>query len=178
MKVGKFMVPLSKLVHATVDSTVREVSKLVLESHVGSVVIYKKDSKGPVAIGVLTKSDIVNAMVEGKDLDKTTVGEIVKHHLIVCYEGDSREDVAKYMVHNKIHHVLVRNEEHLIVGITSCLDLAKELVEDSKDEFPYLRTLFGISKKEEKEFDKKLDSVVSTLDKLVPHSEYAMYMVY
>jgi CBS domain-containing protein len=178
MKVKKFMVPLSKVVCAPEDSTLRDVSKLMLSSHVGSIVIYKKDEKGAVAIGLITKSDLVAAMISEKDLDQTLIGDIVHHKLIICYEGDDRGDVAKYMVNNKIHHVLVRNDDRRIVGITSCLDLAKEVVEESEDTFPYLRSLFGISKKEEKEFDAKLDNVVNKIDSLLPHTEYAMYMVY
>lgn len=81
--------------------------------------------------GIVTKTDILHAY---RRQDKP---------LVTCKPGDDRDRVASIIERNKMHHVIVMNEqEEHFIGIVSSLDIAKECARDNRA-WPYLRSEDG-----------------------------------
>ena len=134
MKVANFMIPLKDLVHLPEDSTVDEVSQMMLNSHIGSVIITKKTEDKTLALGLITKTDLVRIYTSGKEnAGKDKIGPFLKKKIVIVSKEEERVKVAEFMIKNGFHHILVGNESNQIVGMVSSLDVAREFVEDDKD---------------------------------------------
>lgn len=173
MKVKYFCVPYNKLVTCDVDSTLEEVTRKLLSNNVGSVIVTRlNESKQRIVSGIITKTDLLLASIQFKDIKKTAASEIMSSNVIICNEDDEREAVAKVMVNLSVHHVLVQNLNREIIGITSSLDLAKEMVVDAQDNFPYFRKLFGVSRSQIDNItytiEKKIEDGIESLGKVFP----------
>lgn len=124
---------------------------LMLAHKVGAVVIVGNDEKKlvegslelcndiPIAIGVITKSDILQAYRDRVDIDDPCHKIMGDRHLVSCAPGDDRDKVAGILEKNQTHHVIVADEKHSrFVGIVSSLDVAAECAKDNRA-WPYLR---------------------------------------
>jgi CBS domain-containing protein len=175
MRLKDFMIPLASLVYLSEEATVDEVSQYILNAHVGSVVIVKKNSgTKPTAIGMVTKTDLLRAYSSGRtEVGKAKIVDFVQKSLVMVNQEESRDKVAEYMVKHGFHHVLVGNDAKEIVGIVSSMDLAREFVEDSKS---LLRKLFGIPKQRQT-VENFVEKTLDILDGLVPHQEIAIWAI-
>ena len=73
-------------------------------------------------IGVVSERDIVRAVAEGLDLDRTTVADIASRRLVWLDADDNIGDAAEEMMEDYVRHVLVRDEGGL-VGVLSMRDV-------------------------------------------------------
>lgn len=167
------MVPYNKMVTCDANSTLEQVIRIILSKNVGSVVTTRlNENNQRIVGGIITKTDLLLASIELKDIKKTLASEIMSRNVIVCNENDEREEVAQVMVNLSVHHVLIQNDHKEVVGITSSLDLAREIVVDSQDSFPYFRRLFGISKSQIDSFtyvvEKKIETGIESLGTVFP----------
>lgn len=177
MKVKQFMVPIHRIVTVDENLTLEEVSKIMLDKHIGSVVITrisdKKEDHSPRALGIFTKTDVMRGYTTGgPDAGKKKVGSFAIPKLLICHENTSRGDVAKYMVEAGVHHMLVNDDKKKIIGLVTAFDLTREIFEDSKDKFPYFRKLFGYTEKDIANLEEK---VSSSLEYLLPQFDDAYY---
>lgn len=76
--------------------------------------------------GIVTDRDIlIRAVVEGRDVARTTVGEVMSGDLIVCHEGDDAADAFAKMRDGQIRRMPVLDAEERLAGIVTLSDLAR-----------------------------------------------------
>jgi len=172
MKVKYFMIPYSKIVTCDISTNIEQVTSILLSKGVGSIIVTKKNvSNHLIATGIITKTDLLISFLQKKG-SSATASEVMSTNVILCHEEDEREKAAQIMIDFNVHHILVQNDKKEIVGITSSLDLAREMVDDSQDSFPYFRKLFGISNIQIERFtyvlEKKIETGIESFEKVFP----------
>jgi CBS domain-containing protein len=99
--------------------TLREAAKVMGEMNMGSLVIMEEDK----IVGIVTSTDILKAIGEGKDPDKVTISEIATKSVITIQADEPLEKAVDIMVKNKIKKLPVLMNEKL-VGIITVSDIA------------------------------------------------------
>ncbi len=99
--------------------TLREAARVMGEMNMGSLVIMEDEK----LVGIVTSTDILKAIGEGKDPDKVTIGEIATKNVITIQADEPLEKAVDLMVKNKIKRLPVLMNEKL-VGIITVSDIA------------------------------------------------------
>lgn len=102
------------LVH--LDDSLRKVAQFFVEESIGAAVVRGCD---PPAI--ISERDIVRAVAEGLNLDRTHVEEIMTEDVAVAGPNDTVADVTRMMIDNEIRHVPIIEDE-VIAGLVSGRD--------------------------------------------------------
>jgi CBS domain-containing protein len=102
------------------EATIREAARLMAETDVGALPV----AAGDRLAGMVTDRDIaVRAVAIGKGAD-TTVGEVMTHEVLYCFEDDEVDDVCENMADMQIRRLPVVNADKRLVGIVSLADVA------------------------------------------------------
>jgi len=99
--------------------TLREAARVMGEMNMGSLVIMEDEK----IVGIVTSTDVLKAIGEGKDPDKVTIGEIATKNVITIQADDPLEKAVDIMVKYKIKKLPVMMNEKL-VGIITVSDIA------------------------------------------------------
>jgi CBS domain-containing protein len=99
--------------------TLREAARVMGEMNMGSLVIMEEDK----IVGIVTSTDILKAIGEGKDPDKVTIGEIATKNVITIQADEPLEKAVDIMIKHKIKKLPVMMNEKL-VGIITVSDIA------------------------------------------------------
>jgi len=76
-------------------------------------------------IGTVTDRDItLRAVAEGKDINKTTLRDVMSKGIEYCFEDDDLEKVVKHMEDAQIRRLIVLNKDKRLTGIISMGDVA------------------------------------------------------
>ena len=125
-----------KVASVSESQTLGDASKLIVERHIGSVIVVNSSN---IPVGIITKTDLVRAgFVEGLPTS-TLVTQIMHQQLEFCNEDIERDEVAELLMKKKIHHLLVRNKAHEWTGLTNSYDVVTEAALDAKA-FPWIRS--------------------------------------
>lgn len=81
---------------------------LMLEQKVGAVVIVNDMETSPTAIGIITKSDILQAYRERVDIDDPCKKIMGDRKLVSCFQGDDRG--KSRMIHVLFLYNFIRND--------------------------------------------------------------------
>ncbi|GGQ15193.1 hypoxic response protein 1 [Streptosporangium pseudovulgare] len=109
----------------------RTAARMMRDMGVGALPICGDDDR---LKGILTDRDIVvKCCAEGKDLERTTAGELA-HGLVWVDADTSVEEALSKMEQHQIKRLPVI-ENHRIIGMISEADLAKELPDSKLAEF-------------------------------------------
>jgi CBS domain-containing protein len=112
---------LTEVVTARPNQTILEVSKIMKEKDVGSVIVCERDSP----IGIATREDIVNKVTaEDKIASKVFLKDIMNKNLVTCNPDCDIADAARLMSKNKYERIPVVSMGKL-VGIISAREIAK-----------------------------------------------------
>jgi CBS domain-containing protein len=113
------------------SDSLRRASEMMRDLGVGALPICGDDDR---LKGIITDRDIViKCCAEGKDLDRTTAGELA-HGLVWVDAHSSVEEALQKMEKHQIKRLPVI-DNHRIVGMVSESDLAKELPDNKLAEF-------------------------------------------
>lgn len=118
-------------VFAYKSMSVSEAARLMLEQHVGSLVVVDETDQGRVIAGMLTDRDIAVAVV-ARDFDAKTVrvADVMSTNLVSCRTEDSMADVLKLMRRQGVRRIPVTDEQSVLVGIVTLDDLMEIIAED------------------------------------------------
>lgn len=112
------------------NTTLFRIANMMWNNKFGSVVICDgKDRETPV--GIVTWSNIIEAVAKKKDPAKLKAGDVMPKELVTAGAGDSIFDVSRKMVKHSIDRIPVLNDGKL-VGIVAEKDIiaaAPEMVE-------------------------------------------------
>lgn len=109
------------LVH--LDDSLRRVAQFFVEESIGAAVVRGCD---PPAI--ISERDIVRAVAEGLNLDRTRVEEVMTEDVAIAGPNDTVAHVARMMIDNEIRHVPIIEDE-VIAGLISGRDCLRSFAD-------------------------------------------------
>jgi CBS domain-containing protein len=108
-----------------------------------SNVLVRDTSQSPERLGIFTATAIQRAILDGRPLDQLPVGDLSNFTLIEVKPSDQLGDAMAIMLRNRVHRVVVVDDDQKIHGILEALDLFSflsnqshlitEKIEDAKD---------------------------------------------
>jgi CBS domain-containing protein len=120
----------------TADQSVATAARLMLEKHVGLLVVVDAGEVKPdlVPIGVLTDRDIVTAVV-AKDADAHSlkVGDVMTRHPLLAGEGNSLEGTLRHMCELGVRRAPVIGPRGQLAGILSMDDVIAQFARQLTD---------------------------------------------
>jgi CBS-domain-containing membrane protein len=105
-----------RLVTARPELPADRLVELFLDQHVGCVPIVNQAGR---AIGIVTKLDVVECMKEGRPTARELMMPIAMSLDVHATVGQA----ARVMSAERIHHVLIVDDDRRLVGIVSALDV-------------------------------------------------------
>jgi len=128
--VSAFMTPQDKVVSCMPEHSVRTALDLMITNKVGCVIAMDAEKKRPV--GIVTRSDMLDAYHKELSLDLCTVAEIMHTNLVAVVDTMFKDDASKVFEKNKKHHAIVINKAGDFVGVISSMDIAAECARDAR----------------------------------------------
>ncbi len=111
---------------ATPRASLRDLAAQLVTNEFSGMPVVDSDGK---VLGVVSESDIVRVLIDGKHLENLTAGEVMTSPAISVDVDSPLEDVMKIMlVKNYIVRVPVTNQDKL-VGIISRRDIIRAILE-------------------------------------------------
>jgi signal-transduction protein with cAMP-binding, CBS, and nucleotidyltransferase domain len=104
------------------DLTAQRAAEIMVSEGIGSVVVAEPR-------GVVTKTDLVRGVQEGRDLERTPVSELMSRPLLTVDPTDDVQDVVNRMEDHGVKRLIVTSGSEL-VGIVTATDLAAALAVD------------------------------------------------
>ena len=106
------------------DESLAAAAQLMVQSHVGSIVVVDDRGGSVVPIAMLTDRDIVRGLTrERASLESLTVREVATPHPLIAVESDDVGTVIEAMLGRAVRRVPVVNASGALVGILSVDDL-------------------------------------------------------
>jgi CBS domain-containing protein len=102
------------------EATLYEAAERMVQENIGSVVIVK----GSTPVGILTRTDLLRKIVEGKDFRKSRIGEHMSRPLTLVEPSTDIVAASQLMKEKRVKHLPVVQKGEL-VGILSVTDFAK-----------------------------------------------------
>jgi len=119
LKVKDVMV--TDLVTVKADISVKKAVKVMNDFEIGCLIVVENGE----AVGIITERDILKRIVvEGRDPEKTLVGEVMSKPLIVTSPETSLEEAIESMFKHKIKKLPVV-EGGKLVGLVTFTDIAR-----------------------------------------------------
>jgi CBS domain-containing protein len=115
----------SPAIAATPLATLRDVATQLVSNEFSGMPVAASDGR---VIGVITESDIVRTLIEGKRLENLTAGEVMTGPPITVDVETEIEQVMKSLEDNRIVRVPVTDQDKL-VGIISRRDVIRAILE-------------------------------------------------
>lgn len=117
---------MTKSVHSVdTEDTVERVEELLNAHHLSSVPVV--DSRH-VVFGIISASDLLHFHSTRKNPKAVRAWEMCTYKPIEVGPATSVTEVARLMVKNKIHHVIVVSENRSIEGFVTSLDFVEQFV--------------------------------------------------
>lgn len=113
------------------DSNILEVTKLMRNHHVGSVVIVSRSNDGVRPVGIITDRDIVvEVLAKDVQLDSITVEDVMSRSPILAREDDDLFTTMETMRLRGIRRIPVVDSLGLLAGILTTDDLLEIIYEE------------------------------------------------
>lgn len=112
------------VVFAYKHMSVAEAARLMLEQHVGSLVVIEETGNDRIVIGMMTDRDIAVAVV-ARDFNAQNlrVADVMSNSPITARAGDSVNDVLSLMRQHGVRRIPVTTEHGVLIGIVTLDDL-------------------------------------------------------
>jgi CBS domain-containing protein len=111
-------------------NTAQEAALKMADRNVSSLAVVDDDGK---AFGIVTERDLARRIcTTNKSCDNVTVQEIMSSPVITIKPVESLETAARYMVQNRVRHLLVTDDANQPVGIITATDFTAHLRENDE----------------------------------------------
>jgi|ERR1041385_4312284 len=125
MRVGEIMS--RNVVSVPVNATLVEASKLMRNYDIGFLPVTSSE----IVVGVLTDRDIViRGIGEGRNPYLTEVQYVMSTRPVCCYEDDVLTEAADILATNRLHRLVVVDDNNKLAGLLSIDDLAAHMSSD------------------------------------------------
>lgn len=118
MRVRDAMSP--EVVEIPEDATLLAAAKRMTDARVNSLIVRPEGKEDP--FGIVTSTDIVDAIADGLDLSEAQVAEVATAPLVTVTPGVPLAYAARLMKKTNLRHLAVFNGRE-IVGILSAFDM-------------------------------------------------------
>lgn len=126
----------SSVVTADSGDPVRRVVQLLVDNHIGAVVLLGKEGK---IAGILSERDLVGGLVRhGAGMLDMPARDLMTAEVVTCAPTDSIQDMMGLMTVRRFRHVPVV-EDGKLVGIVSIGDVVKNRLDECSFEVDSLR---------------------------------------
>ncbi|HJZ80068.1 MAG TPA: CBS domain-containing protein [Pyrinomonadaceae bacterium] len=106
------------------DETVGQVARLMRRERVGSVPVVTDEQRREL-VGIVTDQDLAFKVVgESRDLDRTTVFDIMTRAVVACRDDDEVDSAIRAMAEHEVRRIPIVNYAGRLVGIISQGDVA------------------------------------------------------
>ena len=106
------------------DATLQAAAKRMADARVNSLIVRPEGREEP--FGIVTSSDVVDALAEGRDPSTSLVGEIATAPLVTVTPGVPVAYAARLMRRANLRHLAVFNGRE-VVGVLSSFDIVKAI---------------------------------------------------
>jgi CBS domain-containing protein len=137
MKVREYLSTLKRVViSCRPEDTVETAATLLVTNQIGAMPV--RDANGRI-VGMLSERDIMRGFSQqGTQIDRLLVGDLMAKKLITCTPDDAMVAARKVMKINRVRHLLVMEDDHL-VGLLSISDVLEAILQDTDLEVHILR---------------------------------------
>jgi|Deesub1362A_J573_1020465.scaffolds.fasta_scaffold04674_10 CBS domain-containing protein len=121
-----------------VNATLSDVVRVMAKYRISGVAVVSEDGD---TMGVISDTDVLDAIINGKDLETTKVSEVMMPFTLIIEEEAPLEEAARVMERERVHRLFVVKEERpekatlskpylqLPVGILTSSDLVRYIAE-------------------------------------------------
>jgi CBS domain-containing protein len=113
------------VIAATPRASLRDVASQLVANEFTGMPVVASDGR---VVGVITESDIIRAVVQGKRLENLTASDVMTGPPIAVNVDATLDEVMKHLEENRIVRVPVTNDDAL-VGIISRRDVIRAILE-------------------------------------------------
>ena len=137
MKVREYLATLKRvIITCRPEDTIETAATLLATNHIGAMPV--RDANGRI-IGMFSERDIIRAFSQrGREMQRLLVGDVMATKLFVCTPEDAMVTARKLMKANRIRHLPVMEDGHL-VGLLSISDALEAILQDTDMEVHILR---------------------------------------
>jgi CBS domain-containing protein len=137
MKVKDYLATIKRvIITCRPEDTMETAATLLATNHIGAMPV--RDANGRI-VGMFSERDIIKAFSQrGREVQRLLVGDLMSRTLIVCTPEDTMVTARKSMKANRIRHLLVMEDGHL-VGLLSISDVLEVILQDTDMEVHVLR---------------------------------------
>ena len=137
MKVREYLATLKRvIITCRPEDTIETAATVLATNHIGAMPV--RDANGRI-IGMFSERDIIRAFSQrGREVQRLLVGDVMATKLIVCAPEDAMVTARKLMKANRIRHLPVMEDGHL-VGLLSISDALEAILQDTDMEVHILR---------------------------------------
>ena len=112
-----------------------QAAQLMVNEHIGALVVIKSPLDQPVAVGMLTDRDIVTrAVAKGKDPRGMPVREVATKDVVTVHPDEDLSEALKLMAAHQVRRLPVVDDDNRLVGVVSQADVALQAKEKSVGE--------------------------------------------
>ena len=104
------------------EHTLREACRLMADRNVGAAVVINDELPGP---GIVTERDVLRAVAQGVDLDRTTVAEVMTFDARTASMAWDLDAAAAEMVRHGFRHLVVIDDQGALAGMVSMRDVVR-----------------------------------------------------
>ena len=109
--------------------SVSQAARLMRRERIGPVPVVSNEQTREI-IGIITDRDLaIKVVAESRDPNRTTVGDVMTHTIVVCREDDDLSSAIAAMEEYQIRRIPVIDQGGRLVGIISQADVAMRLYE-------------------------------------------------
>jgi CBS domain-containing protein len=114
------------------DASLRAVAETMRDETIGVVIVRAPHphGSGTRAAGLVSERDIVQAIADGSDLDRTRAEDVMTDDLASARPDEPIRDAAMRMIENDIRHLPVLDDDD-VVGVLSLRDVVEALLGDA-----------------------------------------------
>jgi CBS domain-containing protein len=106
------------------NDSVGQAARVMRREHIGPVPVVS-DERTKEIIGIVTDRDLaIKVVAESRDPNRTTVGDVMTHTIVVCREDDDLTSAIAAMEEYQIRRIPVIDHGGHLVGIISRADVA------------------------------------------------------
>jgi|SRR3990170_2111014 len=111
------------------EASLLAAAEAMVEHRINSLVVWPTERDEP--YGILTSSDVIDALADGLDLERTQVADLKHTPLVLVTPGVRVQDAARMMMRLNLRHLAVFNGK-TIVGVVSNFDLMEAAVKAAR----------------------------------------------
>ncbi len=109
------------------NDSVGQAARVMRREHIGPVPVVS-DERTKEIIGIVTDRDLaIKVVAESRDPNRTTVGDVMTHTIVVCREDDDLTSAIAAMEEYQIRRIPVIDQGGHLVGIISQADFAERV---------------------------------------------------